>query len=89
MPAGRDGARRIRPDESAGFRAQGWGDVVDCDLSNCFGGLPHAELIKSVAWRVSGGRMLGLVMAWLEMPVEEDGGIIVEIGRRANNPFLL
>ena len=28
---------------------------------------------KSIARRVSDGRMLGLIKAWLEMPVEEDG----------------
>ena len=30
--------------------------------------------MKSIARRVSDGRMLGLIKAWLEMPVEEDGG---------------
>ena len=47
-------------------------EVVDCDLSNYFGEIPHAELIRSVARRVSDGRMLRLIKAWLEMPVEED-----------------
>ena len=48
--------------------------VVDADLSNYFGEIPHAELMKSIARRVSDGRMLGLIKAWLEMPViEEDG----------------
>ena len=64
----------MRPDGSAGFRTRGLGEVVDGDLSNCFGELPHAEPMRSVARRVSDGRMLGLIKAWLEMPVEEDGG---------------
>ena len=53
--------------------------MVDCDLSNYFGEIPHAELLKSFARRVSDGRMLRLIKAWLEMPVEEDDGQ----GRRA------
>ena len=52
----------------------GHNEVVDCDLSNDFGEIPHAELMKSIARRVSDGRMLGLIKAWLEMPVEEDDG---------------
>ena len=57
-------------------------EVVDGDLSNYFGEIPHAELIKSIARRVSDGRMLKLIKAWLEMPVEEDDG---EGGRRRRN----
>ena len=58
------------------------GEVVDCDLSNYFGRLPHAELMRSVARRASDGRMLGLIKAWLEKPVKEDGG---EGGTRRTN----
>ena len=43
-------------------------------LSNYFGEIPHTELMKSLARRISDGRMLGLIKAWLEMPVEEDDG---------------
>ncbi len=53
---------------------RGRNEVVDADLSNYFGEIPHAELMKSVARRVSDGRMLGLVKAWLEMPVVEEDG---------------
>ena len=49
-------------------------EIVDADLSDYFGQIPHAELLKSVARRVSDGRMLGWVKAWLEMAVEEDDG---------------
>ncbi len=48
---------------------RGFNEVMDCDLSNYFGEIPHAQLMKSVARRVSDGRMLGLINAWLEMPV--------------------
>ena len=60
----------------------GHNEVVDCDLSNYFGEIPHAELMKSIARRVSDGRMLGLIKAWLEMPVEEDDG---KGGKRRTN----
>jgi group II intron reverse transcriptase/maturase len=45
--------------------------VVDADLSGYFDSIPHAELMKSVARRVSDGRLLGLIKSWLETPVEE------------------
>jgi group II intron reverse transcriptase/maturase len=45
--------------------------VVDADLSGYFDSIPHAELMHSVARRVSDGRVLGLIKAWLQTPVEE------------------
>jgi len=45
--------------------------VVDADLSGYFDTIPHAELMKSVTRRVSDGRLLRLIKAWLEAPVEE------------------
>ena len=61
---------------------RGHNEVVDCDLSNYFGEIPHAQLLKSLARRISDGRMLRLIKAWLEMPVEEDDG---EGGKRRTN----
>ena len=49
-------------------------EVVDADLSDYFGQIPHAELMQSLARRLSDGRMLGWIKAWLEMAVEEDDG---------------
>ena len=60
----------------------GHNEVVDCDLSNYYGEIPHAELLKSFARRISDGRMLKLIKAWLEMPVEEDDG---KGGKRRTN----
>ena len=48
--------------------------MVDCDLSGYFDSIPHHELMKSIARRVSDGALLGLIKLWLEMPVEEDDG---------------
>jgi RNA-directed DNA polymerase len=49
----------------------GYTDVVDADLSKYFDTIPHDQLMKSVARRVSDGKMLKLVKAWLKTPVEE------------------
>ena len=53
---------------------EGCKEVVDGDLSNDCGEIPHAELLRSVARRVSDGRLLGWVKAGLERAVEEDDG---------------
>jgi RNA-directed DNA polymerase len=49
----------------------GYTDVVDADLSKYFDTIPHDQLMKSVARRVSDGKMLKLIKAWLKTPVEE------------------
>jgi RNA-directed DNA polymerase len=49
----------------------GYTDVVDADLSGYFDSIPHAELMKSVARRISDRHVLHLIKMWLEAPVEE------------------
>jgi RNA-directed DNA polymerase len=46
-------------------------EVVDADLSQYFETIPHAELMKCLARRISDGRMLRLLKLWLKVPVEE------------------
>jgi RNA-directed DNA polymerase len=50
---------------------RGHADVVDVDLSDYFGSIPHAELLQSLARRVVDRRVLHLIKMWLECPVEE------------------
>ena len=50
---------------------QGHTDVVDADLADYFGSIPHADLLQSVARRIVDRRVLHLIKMWLECPVEE------------------
>jgi RNA-directed DNA polymerase len=50
---------------------QGYRAVVDADLSGYFDSIPHAELLRCVARRVSDKAMLHLIKQWLVAPVEE------------------
>jgi group II intron reverse transcriptase/maturase len=68
-----------RPDHSAldairqvhGYVSTGHAQVVDADLSGYFDSIPHAELMKSLARRISDRHLLGLITMWLVAPVEE------------------
>jgi RNA-directed DNA polymerase len=69
--------------EVHGWLKRGMREVVDADLSGYFDTIPHPELMKSLARRISDGAMLELLKKWLQMPVEEDNG---RGGKRRSNP---
>lgn len=50
---------------------RGHTDVVDADLSDYFGSIPHAELMQSLARRIVDRSVLHLIKLWLESAVEE------------------
>ena len=68
-----------RPQKSAldaikmvqGMLNQGYADVVDADLSKYFDTIPHSELLKSIAARISDRNIFRLIKMWLKALVEE------------------
>ena len=54
---------------------RGHREVVDADLADFFGSIPHTELMKSVARRVVDRRVLHLIKMWLERSPPEYEGI--------------
>jgi RNA-directed DNA polymerase len=91
--AGRNAQQAAVEVEELLFR--GHPEVVDADLADYFGSIPHADLLKSVARRIVDRRVLHLIKMWLECPVEETDqragrharrrpGIAGEASRRAH-----
>jgi len=66
---GRNAQQAVVEVEELLFR--GHPDVVDADLSDYFGSIPHAELMRSLARRIVDRRVLHLIKQWLECAVEE------------------
>jgi group II intron reverse transcriptase/maturase len=66
---GRNAQQAVIDVEDALYR--GFPDVVDTDLSDYFGSIPHAELMQSLARRVVDKRVLHLIKMWLMCAVEE------------------
>jgi retron-type reverse transcriptase len=52
---------------------RGHPEVVDADLADYFGSIPHAELLQSVARRIVDRRVLHLIKMWLECPADDRG----------------
>jgi len=61
-------------------------EVIDADVSSYFDSIPHADLMKSLARRLSDRRMLRLLKRWLKVPVADradDGGWRFSGGKRS------
>ena len=69
---GRNAQQAVVEVEEVLFRSHP--DVVDADLSDYFGSIPHAELLKSVGRRIIDRRVVHLIKQWLECSVEETDG---------------
>ena len=76
----RDQAYGYRPNKSAQGAVkevhdnlkEGYRHVVDADVAGYFDNIPHDQLLKAVANRVSDGSVLALIKAWLKVPVIEE-----------------
>ena len=66
---GRNAQQAVVEVEELLFR--GHPEVVDADLADYFGSIPHAELLKSVSRRIVDRRVLHLIRMWLDCPVED------------------
>ncbi len=66
---GRNAQQAIREVEETLFRDHP--EVVDADLADYFGSIPHAELMRSLARRIVDRRVLHLIKMWLECAVED------------------
>ena len=66
---GRNAQQAVIEVEETLFR--GHPEVVDADLADYFGSIPHAELMLSLARRIVDRRVLHLIKMWLECSVEE------------------
>ena len=66
---GRNAQQAVIEVEETLFR--GHAEVVDADLADYFGSIPHAELMLSLARRIVDRRVLHLIKMWLECTVEE------------------
>jgi RNA-directed DNA polymerase len=64
-------------------------EVIDADLSGYFDTIPHRKLLRLAARRVSDGRILALIKAWLRAPIVEhnpDTGRPTITGNRRGTP---
>ena len=64
-----DAVRRVH-----GLACGGHDEVVEADLCSYFETIPHAELMRSVARRISDRHVLALLKQWLVVAVAEDDG---------------
>lgn len=58
----------------------GWGltKVIDADLEDCFGSIPHRHLVDIIARRIVDGKLLWLIKLFLKAGVMEQGQVKVD-----------
>jgi RNA-directed DNA polymerase len=66
---GRNAQQAVVEVEELLFR--GHPEVVDADLADYFGSIPHADLLKSVARRIVDRRVQHLIKMWLDCPLKK------------------
>ena len=66
----------------------GRSEVLDADLSKYFDTIPHRQLLRAVAQRISDGSVLRLIKQWLRAPVveEDQDGTRRVLPNRAGTP---
>lgn len=67
-------------DAIASTMIRGKTEVIDADLNQYFDTIPHANLMKAVAQRISDGQVLHLLKSWLKVPIIE----VDKKGKRRN-----
>ena len=67
--AGRNAQQAVREVQDVLYH--GHREVVDADLADYFGSIPHAELMLSLARRIVDTRVLHLIKMWMECAAEE------------------
>jgi group II intron reverse transcriptase/maturase len=50
-------------------------EVIDADIQGYFDNIPHDKLLRSIARRVSDGKMLRLIKLFLKTPIQEGGSL--------------
>ena len=54
-----------------------WGliQVVEADIEDCFGSIPHGDLMKRIAERIADGQILKMIRLWLRCGIMEEGQV--------------
>jgi len=60
------------------FLSWGLTKVIDADLEDCFGSIPHRHLVDIIARRIVDGKMLWLIKLFLKAGVMEQGQVKVD-----------
>ncbi len=57
------------------IKLMNWGlvEVMETDIQDCFGSIPHGELLETLAKRIVDGKMLRLIKLWLKARIMEEG----------------